>query len=54
MTALRKLRLVSVEEYLAGEEASEVKHEYLGGVLHAMAGGTNKVRDDAAFAASPR
>jgi Uma2 family endonuclease len=29
---------VSVEEYLAGEPLSEIKHEYLGGVIYAMAG----------------
>ncbi|MCE7871885.1 Uma2 family endonuclease [bacterium CPR1] len=32
------LKLVSVEDYLAGELQSAVKHEYLGGVLYAMAG----------------
>ena len=31
--------LISVEEYLEGELISEVKHEYLSGVVHAMAGG---------------
>lgn len=31
---------ISVEDYLAGELVSEIKHEYLGGVVHAMAGGT--------------
>jgi Uma2 family endonuclease len=41
MIALKKPDLVSVEDYLAGEEHSEIKHEYLGGVIHAMAGGTN-------------
>ena len=30
--------LISVEDYLAGELVSEIKHEYLGGVVHAMAG----------------
>jgi Uma2 family endonuclease len=35
------LRHVSVEEYLAGELGSETKHEYLGGVVYAMAGGRN-------------
>jgi Uma2 family endonuclease len=40
MSAL-KLRRVSVEEYLAGELASPVKHEYLAGVVYAMAGGRN-------------
>ncbi len=29
---------VTVEEYLADEELSETKHEYLGGVVHAMSG----------------
>ena len=40
MTAAKKLNLVSVEDYLAGELVSPVKHEYLGGVVYAMAGGT--------------
>lgn len=40
MTALLKPGPISVEEYLAGELVSEVKHEYLGGEVHAMAGGT--------------
>ena len=30
-----------VEEYLAGEETAEMKHEYLDGVVYAMAGATN-------------
>jgi Uma2 family endonuclease len=38
MTAARKLRLISEQEYLAAELASPVKHEYLAGVIHAMAG----------------
>ncbi len=29
---------VSIEDYLAGELVSQVKHEYLGGTVHAMAG----------------
>jgi Uma2 family endonuclease len=29
---------VSVPDYLAGEEQGEIRHEYIGGVLHAMAG----------------
>lgn len=29
---------VSVEDYIAGEQHSEIKHEYLGGVVYAMAG----------------
>lgn len=41
MGAAHKLSLISVEDYLAGELRSETKHEYLGGVIHAMAGATN-------------
>ncbi|MGE0609259.1 MAG: Uma2 family endonuclease [Pirellulales bacterium] len=41
MTAAQKLHLISVEDYLAGELASPVKHEYLGGVVYAMAGARN-------------
>ncbi|MCE9527327.1 MAG: Uma2 family endonuclease [Planctomycetales bacterium] len=41
MTAAQKLKLISVEDYLAGELVSPVKHEYLGGVVHAMAGARN-------------
>ena len=32
---------ISVEEYLTGEELSPVKHEYIGGEVHAMSGATN-------------
>jgi len=42
MVALVKPEPVSVEDYLAGELVSEVKHEYLGGQVHAMAGGTTR------------
>ena len=42
MTALLQPSPVSIEDYLAGEECSETKHEYIGGAVHAMAGGTNK------------
>ena len=38
MSAALKLNLISVEDYLAGELVSPIKHEYLGGVVHAMAG----------------
>lgn len=41
MTAARRLNLVAVDDYLAGELTSPVKHEYLGGVLYAMAGAVN-------------
>lgn len=42
MTALKQPNSVSIAEYLAGEELSDIKHEYLGGAVHAMAGGTNR------------
>ena len=38
MEATAKSALLTVEEYLAGEPASEVRHEYLGGTVYAMAG----------------
>jgi Uma2 family endonuclease len=41
MSTAKKLNLVSVADYLANELQSPVKHEYLGGVLYAMAGGRN-------------
>jgi Uma2 family endonuclease len=31
---------VAVEDYLAGEETSDIRHEYLGGLVYAMAGET--------------
>jgi Uma2 family endonuclease len=41
MSTAKKLNLISVEDYLAGELMSPVKHEYLGGIVHAMAGALN-------------
>jgi len=41
MTAAEMLDLISVDDYLAGELNSTVKHEYLGGMVYAMAGATN-------------
>lgn len=41
MSTAKRLDLVSVDDYLAGELASTVKHEYLGGVVYAMAGARN-------------
>jgi len=41
MSAAARLNLVPVEDYLAGELISPVKHEYLGGVVYAMAGARN-------------
>ena len=41
MSSASKLELISVEDYLEGEQRSEIKHEYLGGVIYAMAGANN-------------
>jgi Uma2 family endonuclease len=40
--ALRKPRRVTPEEYLAFENESELRHEYVDGVLYAMVGGTDR------------
>jgi Uma2 family endonuclease len=41
MTPARKLNLIDVDDYLNGELVSPIKHEYLGGVVYAMAGARN-------------
>ena len=41
MGAALKWNLITVEDYLAGELRSPIKHEYLGGVVYAMAGARN-------------
>ncbi len=41
MPATSAIKLISVQDYLTGELASQVKHEYLGGVIYAMAGARN-------------
>lgn len=38
MEAIARSAPLSVEEYLADEPRSEVRHEYLGGIVYAMAG----------------
>lgn len=38
MSSAKKLNLISIDDYLSGELISQVKHEYLGGVVYAMAG----------------
>lgn len=42
MSKPRNPALISVGDYLAGELVSEIKHEYLGGEVHAMAGASNR------------
>jgi Uma2 family endonuclease len=41
MSAAPKWNLVSIDDYLASELVSPIKHEYLGGVVYAMAGARN-------------
>lgn len=40
--SLKQYESVSVEDYLASELHSEIKHEYLGGVVYAMSGARNR------------
>jgi Uma2 family endonuclease len=42
MTAVEKPHLLTVEEYLEGEKQSEVRHEYIGGLVYAMAGSSDE------------
>ncbi len=42
MTALKQQNFITISDYLAGEVVSDVKHEYLGGTVHAMAGASNR------------
>jgi len=44
-TAVQHAPLISPEEYLAAEVASECKHEYLNGMVYAMAGATQRHND---------
>lgn len=37
-----QLTLYTVEDYLEAEKVSEVKHEYLGGIVHAMSGASRR------------
>jgi Uma2 family endonuclease len=46
--AVQHAPLIPADEYLAGELKSESKHEYLNGVVYAMAGGTQRHSDLAA------
>jgi len=41
MSQIDAPKLVSVADYLAGEAAATVRHEYVGGMIYAMAGAKN-------------
>ena len=43
MSTATKLDLVTVEDYLAGELISPIKHEYLGGFIYERTGSYNIV-----------
>jgi Uma2 family endonuclease len=40
MALTESITHITVEEYLAGEQLSEIRHEYIGGAVYAMAGGS--------------
>lgn len=42
MQAVQHTSFLSVEDYLAGELEGEIRHEYLGGVVYAMAGSSTE------------
>jgi Uma2 family endonuclease len=57
MSAAPKKQLISVEDYLKGELASPIRHEYLGGYVYAMAGARNShnlINDNAQVALALR
>ena len=45
MRALAADRYIPVEDYLSGEQFSEVRHEYIGGEVYAMAGASKAHND---------
>ncbi len=42
MEAEKQVEPVSVEDYLAGEQRSPVRHEFIGGAVYAMAGASDE------------
>jgi Uma2 family endonuclease len=40
--AQKQAEFISISEYLEGENISSIKHEYLGGVVYAMAGASDR------------
>lgn len=41
VSAAKQIEIISIDDYLAGELDSDVRHEYLGGFVYAMAGARN-------------
>ena len=41
VSAAKQIELISIDDYLAGELISHIKHEYLAGVVYAMSGASN-------------
>lgn len=41
-TSAQRLPLITEADYLEGEQASDIRHEYLGGEVHAMVGATDR------------
>lgn len=41
MTAAKQIELISIADYLSRELISDIRHEYSGGYVYAMAGATN-------------
>jgi Uma2 family endonuclease len=53
MQTVAQIEFISVEAYLAAEESSETRHEYVGGAMYAMAGETrdhNQIVQNVGFA----
>lgn len=42
MNTALETHFVGIEEYLSGEERSDIRHEFIGGVIYAMAGGSDE------------
>src|ERR1700678_3687060 len=42
MNSMLQADLLRVEDYLEGEQDSEIRHEYIGGVAYAMAGASDE------------
>ena len=43
MQVLKSSEPISIADYLAGEQLSEVRHEFIGGAIYAMAGASEEL-----------